>query len=95
MDGFIISTGVACLQYSSEMFAKATGFLPERWAAPAGDPLHISDEAKYAWRPFEWGPMSCIGMELAMVELKMALVLTVREVEIVTALEDWDKEHGY
>lgn len=30
-------------------------------------------------------------MELAMVELKMALVLTVREVEVVTALEEWDR----
>lgn len=94
MDGLIVTTGVACLHYSSEMFARATEFLPERWAAPAGDPLHVKDEAKYAWRPFEWGPMSCIGMELAMVELKMALVLTVREVEVVTALEDWDRQHG-
>jgi cytochrome P450 len=90
MDGFIITTGVACLHYSSEMFTRPTEFLPERWAAPAGDPLHIKDQAKYAWRPFEWGPMSCIGMELAMAELKMALVLTVREVEVVTALEEWD-----
>lgn len=91
LDGFIVTTGVACLHYSSEMFARPTEFLPERWTAPAGEPLHVKDEAKYAWRPFEWGPMSCIGMELAMVELKMALVLTVREVEVVTALEDWDR----
>lgn len=91
MDGFIVTTGVACLHYSSEMFARPTEFLPERWTAPAGEPLHVKDEAKYAWRPFEWGPMSCIGMELAMVELKMALLLTVREVEVVTALEDWDR----
>lgn len=92
LDGFIVTTGVACMHYSSEMFARATEFLPERWAAPPGHPLHVKDQAKYAWRPFEWGPMSCIGMELAMVELKMALVLTVREVEVVTALEDWDKQ---
>lgn len=91
MGGFIVVTGVADLQYSPEMFARPTEFLPERWAAPAGDPLHIQEEAKYAWRPFEWGPMSCIGMELAMVELKMALVLTVREVEVVTSLEEWDR----
>lgn len=92
MDGFIVTTGVACMHYSSQMFARATDFLPERWAAPAGDPLHVKDENKYAWRPFELGPMSCIGMELAMMELKLALVLTVREVEVVTALEDWDKQ---
>ena len=91
MDGFIVATGVDCLQFSPEMFVRPTEFLPERWTAPVGDPLHIRDEAKYAWRPFEWGPMSCIGMELAMVELKMALGLTVREVEVVTALEDWDR----
>ncbi|KAJ0115467.1 hypothetical protein J7T55_012747 [Diaporthe amygdali] len=94
MDGFIVVTGVACLQFSPEMFVRPTEFLPERWVAPANDPLHIQDEAKYAWRPFEWGPMSCIGMELAMVELKMALLLTIREVEVVTALEDWDILHG-
>lgn len=91
MGGFIVVTGVACLQFSPEMFVRPTDFLPERWTAPPGDPLRIRDEAKYAWRPFEWGPMSCIGMELAMVELKMALVLTVREIEVVTSLEDWDR----
>ncbi|KAI3400528.1 hypothetical protein diail_2727 [Diaporthe ilicicola] len=94
MGGFIVNTGVSCLQFSPEMFARPTEFHPERWDAPAGHPLHIQDEAKYAWRPFEWGPMSCIGQELAWVELKMALLFTVREVEVVTALEDWDRLQG-
>lgn len=36
--------------------------------------------------------MSCIGQELAVVELKTALLLTVREVELKVALDEWDKK---
>lgn len=42
------------------------------------------------WRPFELGPMACIGQELSMMELKMALLFTAREVEFEAALEAWD-----
>lgn len=38
------------------------------------------------------GPRNCIGMELALTQLKLVLILTVRTLEIEQAWEDWDKQ---
>lgn len=89
--GFILTTGTMCLHYSPRIWPRPTEFLPERWvAASEEDPLYPA--TKFAWRPFEYGPMGCIGQELALIELKMALLFTVRELEFRTALEEWDRE---
>lgn len=52
-------------------------FVPERWLGdtswmPAG-----------AWRPFERGPRSCIGLELANIEAKVILALLARRYDFV------------
>ncbi|KAI0414002.1 cytochrome P450 monooxygenase [Xylaria grammica] len=57
-------------------------FIPERWLADASDPLHPT---KGSWRAFEWGQRSCIGQTLAQMELKVALVMTMRTFEITPA----------
>ena len=66
-------------------------FLPERWLVSEGDPLY---PGKDAWRPFEKGPRSCIGQELAIAELKVILALTVRELQIEDAYKEWDLQKG-
>lgn len=55
----------------------ADEFVPERWLGdtswmPAG-----------AWRPFERGPRSCIGLELANIEAKVILALVARRYDFV------------
>ncbi|ORY08781.1 cytochrome P450 [Clohesyomyces aquaticus] len=50
-------------------------FIPERWLVGPEDPLY---PPKGAWRPFEFGPRSCLGQTLALVELKTVL---------------WDQKH--
>jgi cytochrome P450 len=59
-------------------------FVPERWLAKEGDPLHAR---KNAFRPFELGPRNCIGQELAQLELKAILALTIREFDIESVFE--------
>lgn len=88
-DGFVLVSGVRNLHHSSDVWPRVTEYLPERFLAGEGDPLHT--RRSHAWRPFELGPMSCIGQELAMMELKMALLFTAREIEFEAALEEWDK----
>lgn len=66
-------------------------FLPERWLVGEGDPLY---PVKDAWRPFERGPRSCIGQEVAIAELKVILALTVRELQIEDAYKEWDLQKG-
>lgn len=51
-------------------------FKPERW---------LSSEAplkKNAYRPFELGARGCIGQELAQIELRAILALTIREFDL-------------
>ncbi|EQB57718.1 hypothetical protein CGLO_02118 [Colletotrichum gloeosporioides Cg-14] len=65
--------------------------IPERWLVGPEDPLH---PPKAAWRPFEWGPRNCIGQTLALLELRVALVMTVREFTITPAYGEWDQMHS-
>lgn len=53
-----------------------------------GDPLY---PVKGAWRPFEFGPRNCVGQELAMLEIRVVLALTVREFDFSDAYAEWDR----
>jgi hypothetical protein len=74
-------------------YARPDEFLPERWLAQPGDELY--PKVKNAWRGFSMGPRSCIGQELATAELKLAMVMVAREVDIVCDWEEWDRVKGY
>ena len=65
-------------------------FVPERWLVAEDDALH---PVKGAWRPFEFGPRNCIGQELALLELKLVMVMTLREFNITASydMEDQDR----
>jgi hypothetical protein len=60
-----------------DLFPAPLEFHPERFMpnppAPFPNPV-----PKDAWRPFEKGPRNCIGQELAILETKVIMVLTVR-----------------
>ena len=78
------------LHRNPRYWPKPDEFIPERWLVAEGDPLHPS---KNAWRPFEFGPRTCIGQELAMMEMKMTLVMTAREFNVKCGFEEWDRLH--
>ncbi|KAI9794418.1 MAG: hypothetical protein M1816_005488 [Peltula sp. TS41687] len=75
------------IQRDPAYWPQPDSFLPERWLVPQGDPLH---PIKGAWRAFEFGPRTCIGQELAMLEMKIAMVMTLREFDVKAAYEEWD-----
>lgn len=49
---------------------------------------------KDAWRPFEKGPRSCIGRDLSIAEMKIVMILTLREFAFENAYEEWDQKLG-
>ncbi|KAI1307862.1 cytochrome P450 monooxygenase [Xylaria venustula] len=75
------------MHHHPSVFSKPEHFIPERWLADASDPLHPT---KGSWRAFEWGQRNCIGQTLAQMELKVALVMTMRTFDITPAYAEWD-----
>ena len=49
---------------------------------------------KNAFRPFEKGPRDCIGQELAMLEARIVLALTLRKFNFKEAYEELDARLG-
>jgi cytochrome P450 len=60
-------------------------FKPERFLANNADKVPAD-----AWRPFEKGPRNCIGQELALIEMKVILAMTVREFDFKAAYDELD-----
>jgi cytochrome P450 len=75
-EGWMLYSSHISMQNDPEIYPEPLKYLPERFLAKEGDKLYVR---KNSWRPFEQGPRNCIGQELAMTELRMALAITVRE----------------
>ncbi|EMR68405.1 putative cytochrome p450 4v3 protein [Eutypa lata UCREL1] len=76
-EGFMVHSSESTLQRDPHYWPEADRFLPDRWLIrDESDPYY---PVKNTWRPFEMGPRNCIGQELAQLEMKLVLALTVRE----------------
>ncbi|KAI0400706.1 cytochrome P450 [Xylaria palmicola] len=80
-EGALIQTNPTVLHLREDLWHRPTEFLPDRFLAMAQGKEHPLRPVKNAWRAFELGHTRCIGEELAMMEMKLALVLTVRELD--------------
>ncbi|KAK6204019.1 hypothetical protein LQW54_008592 [Pestalotiopsis sp. IQ-011] len=88
MDRFGLWLSAPTIQRHPGYWTRPDEFLPERWLDNDG-PLR---PPKNAWLPFSLGPRNCIGMELAMMELKLVSVFTARTFSVEEAWADWDRE---
>ncbi|KAI0100910.1 vera protein [Nemania sp. FL0031] len=91
MDGFGAWMSAPAIHRHPKYWPRPDEFVPERWTVAEGDPLH---PVHNAWVPFSIGARNCIGMELAMIELKLVLVLLARTFDIEEAWDEWDTERG-
>ncbi|KAL8951787.1 MAG: hypothetical protein Q9222_002257 [Ikaeria aurantiellina] len=87
-EGFMVWPVAHGMHRNPDLWPKGDEFIPERFLAKEGDPLF---PVKGAWRPFEFGPRNCVGQELAFIELKIFMVLTLRDFDIKTAYQEQDK----
>lgn len=88
-EGLLVWSNHVAIHRNPDFWQQPDDFLPERWMVEEEGPLIPA--AKGAWRAFEFGPRNCIGQELAMLEVKLVLALTLREFTIESAYDEWDK----
>ena len=87
--GHMIYLSPYIMQRSEKYFPAANSFLPQRWLDANGAPA-----AGKAFRPFEHGPRSCAGQELAMVEMQVILALVARKFDFTTAYAEMAEKNG-
>lgn len=63
--------------YNPKFFPNPGTFDPDRYGR--------EESPRHAWRPFERGPRACLGQTLAMDEMKIILLLTVRDFDFQCA----------
>ena len=71
--GFLILPMQLTMHMNPDIFPNPKAFDPDRFAR--------QDFPRHAWRPFERGPRACLGQPLAMDNMKIALLLTIRELD--------------
>lgn len=87
-EGFLVWANSYAIHRDPDLWLEPDNFIPERWLVEEGDRLYPQ---KGAFRPFEFGPRNCIGQELAMLELKLVLVMTARDFQVLSVYDEWDK----
>ncbi|OCL14842.1 cytochrome P450 [Glonium stellatum] len=84
--GFLVWPHTMGLQRSAALWGPDVHcFRPERFLAANADAVPAN-----AFRPFEKGPRNCLGQELALLEFRVILVLTLRRFEVVAAYGELD-----
>ncbi|KAF2104677.1 cytochrome P450 [Rhizodiscina lignyota] len=77
------TTAYTIHRLSSVWGPDAEKFRPERWLEYAEKGISgVSDEAKAAFNPFGGGSRSCLGLHLAMMELRIAVAMFYREFKV-------------
>jgi cytochrome P450 len=87
--GFVLSPGATGIHAQEDLWPDVKAMIPERYLAPRAIPC---TPVKGAWRGFGYGNTACIGQELAMMEMKLVLVFTARELDFEFPWEMWDKQ---
>ena len=90
-DGFMVWSLHQAIHREPLYWPQPDTFIPERWLVRKEDPMH---PVKGAWRGFEFGPRNCIGQELAMLEMKLVMVMTLRNFNVRSGYEEWDRIRG-
>ena len=102
LSGFDIWPIIYLVGRNERFFPRPIHFIPERFiphltpfatGEAENESMLFTPAGKDAWRPFEKGPRSCIGEQLAMMEQRIILALCVREFDFV-GVDMEDKEVG-
>lgn len=80
--GCAVVLPIMAIHYSPEHWPQPALFKPERFLKEEKEKRH-----SMAHMPYGYGPRSCIGMKLALMETKMALTALIREYKFLEGLD--------
>lgn len=89
-EGTMVWAVLQAIHRDPRYWPQADSFIPDRWLVPRDNFLY---PVKGAWRAFEFGPRNCIGQELATLEMKLALALTIRQFDFTPSFREWERIH--
>ena len=83
-EGVLIGTSAWSLHHNEEYFLDAYLYRPERWIADDKTGVTAEDvaHARSCWYPFSAGPSNCVGKNLAILELMIAIARTLYQMDI-------------
>lgn len=83
-EGVLIGTSGWSLQHNEEYFKDAYSYCPERWIADDKTGVTAEDvaRARSCWYPFSAGPGSCVGKNLALLELMIIVARTLYQMDV-------------
>ena len=77
-EGTIVGIGAYTLHHSTKYFNNPDEFIPERWLTADDETM---EKMKKAYVPFSLGVRRCLGMHLAMLEMKICLASIIQKFE--------------
>ncbi|KAI0999052.1 Benzoate 4-monooxygenase [Podosphaera aphanis] len=87
--GTVLSVPAYTIHHSAEIWgADVEEFVPERWE-------RLTDRQKTAFIPFSHGPRSCIGRNLAMLELALFIATIIRRWDLKLYTEHLETIEGF
>jgi cytochrome P450 family 3 subfamily A len=75
--GMFVQIPIGAIHRDPDIWPSPKKFIPERFA-----PERKAEMNPYHWLPFGLGPRNCIGMRMALIEMKIALVHIVRNFKL-------------
>lgn len=84
--GVRVSTACYCMHHNKDIYEEPFKFSPERWIVDESDKTGASAEkvalAESGYMPFSAGPRSCVGKNLAYLEMGIVLAKVLHNFEI-------------
>lgn len=84
----VVGVEVYAMQMDPRNFVAPDSFRPERWLGEG----FVGDDRR-AFQPFSTGPRACLGVNLAYMEMRIALskVVWTFEMEMACEIDDWNE----
>lgn len=93
--GYMVWPAAFGIMRDPRYFPLPHAFRPERFLKDRPRELQPERAHAHAWRPFEVGPRNCIGQELAMIEVRVALVLMLGRFDVVPSYGEGEARWDY